>query len=137
MLYLYFSRTTKLVVAFFRQNAHKSREEIFNESKLVVPTPPNISHDVWFAFNEMVKMFFDEFGGSEKGRKSLKSADLESEVTNLVSCFIAVGLSHDKLVEAFCTKDNFERNLRCLLLEFCSSSTSLEIKELQQVGTKK
>ena len=125
-------------MAFFSQNAHKSRQEIFNESKLVVPTPPNISHDVWFAFNDMIKLFFDEFGGTEKkGKKSLKTADLESEVTTLVSCFIAVGLCHEKLVEAFCTKDNFERNLRCLLLEFCSSSTSLDIEELHQVCTMK
>jgi hypothetical protein len=56
---------------------------------------------------------------------------LEREVTTLISCFIGVGLTHEKLFENYLTKDNFGNNLRCLLSEFFTSK-SINIEELKK-----
>ena len=104
--FLFFFRTTKLVVAYFRENGHKSFKTLIEESKLVLDPPPNIPSDVWCPFNPMVVDFFAEFG-----RSRLDQNELNSEVTSLIRCFVGVGLTYDKLIETFSTQRNFEDNL--------------------------
>jgi hypothetical protein len=42
----------------------------------------------------------------------LKRSELEKEVSALVSAFVGVDMTHDKLVKTFNTKPDFEDSLR-------------------------
>jgi hypothetical protein len=79
---------------------------------------------VWKSFNDMVKMFFDSFAVDTK----LTQSQLASEVTALVKCCLNVGLTHDKLVDAFRRHENFEENIGEVLSDYRSSGYILPNK---------
>ena len=112
-----YSRSTKLIVTFFRIHGQKSFEIIMEESKLSLQPPMNMPFEVWRPFDDLIQMFFSYFEG-----RTMRS-ELEKEVTTLISCFVGVGLTHDKLVEAYNTKEDFEDSLGQLLLQLCFSQT--------------
>ena len=106
-----------MIVAFFRTHGKKSLQTLVEESKLALAAPLNMAFEVWKPFNDMIDRFFEHF---EEG---FKQSVLEKEVTTLISCFVGVGLTHDKLVDAHKFQINFDQNLRSLLTEFCYSMT--------------
>jgi hypothetical protein len=99
-------RTTKLVVAFFKEHGHKTHQTLMDESKIVLDPPVNVPFDIWYPFNRMIAEFFVEFSQS-----GLDQDQLNGEVTSLVGCFIGVGFTYDKLIETYATKQNFKNNV--------------------------
>ena len=114
-----------MIVAFFRTHGKKSLQTLVEESKLALAAPMNMAFEVWQPFNDMIELFFEHFEGD------YRRSELEKEVTTLISCFVGVGLTHDKLVEAYKKQNNFVPNLRCLLDEFCFSMT-INVEELKE-----
>lgn len=104
-----------MIVAFFRIHGKKSLQTLLQESKLALAAPMNMAFDIWEPFNDLIQLFFEYF------EDDYRPSELEKEVTTLISCFVGVGLTHDKLVEAHKNQSNFVNNLRSLLNEFCYS----------------